>query len=44
LEQVNAAGGNALLVRAGKYDVSRMLQEASVVEIPQVKQITAMAA
>jgi hypothetical protein len=45
LEQVNAQGGENLLVGCGKYDVSRALAEASsVVEIPQAKQITAVAA
>jgi hypothetical protein len=44
LEQVNAPGGENLLVGAGKYDVSRALGEASVIEMPQAKQITAIAA
>jgi hypothetical protein len=49
LEQVNAPGGNALLVGCGKYDVSRAIAGAEVregffVESQRVKQITAMAA
>jgi hypothetical protein len=47
LEQVNAPGGNALLVGCGKYDVSRMIarsvaeREGFFVEAEHVKQLAA---